>query len=182
MNYEATSDPAGKRSVPWRAMRTQGNSRNGKGYLSQSIVMPAAAIEHAGIARSVRYMVKHCCKPIRVNDLMAVARLSRRGFLKSFRKHTGRSPGAVLRLMRIEHAKRLLTARNPALAEVAAASGFRKANSFFVAFRSATGLSPMKYQTLARAEGSNRDRNIKLSGERRRYAALRRADSGELNW
>lgn len=125
------------------------------------LIKPAAMIEHPGIARSVQYMAKHSRNPIRVTDLMAVAKLSRRGFLKSFRKHTGRTPGAVLRRLRIELAKRLLVEHDFSLDVVALASGFRKTNSFSVAFRSVTGLSPMEFRRRAEPgiESHSRYRN-----------------------
>jgi transcriptional regulator GlxA family with amidase domain len=111
-------------------------------------------IKHAGIARSVRFMARHFFTPIRVTDLMMVAGLSRRGFLKSFQKHVGDSPGNLLRRMRIEYSKRLLADGDRTLADVATASGFRKVNSFYVAFRSLAGVAPRKFQRQART-GNN---------------------------
>jgi transcriptional regulator GlxA family with amidase domain len=158
MNYFGISEANTRRQGARRGTRPRATVCNGSGLAAQSqaIVKPAAAIEHPGIERSLRHLARRCCTPIRVTDLMEVAGLSRRGLLKSFRKHTGRAPGEVLRRLRIEHAKRLLAGRNLTLVQLAAAVGFRKTNSFSVAFKRVTGLAPMKYQRLMRAGGNGR--------------------------
>jgi len=179
MNYVAIGEATGRRIALWREMRGRAGLCNGSGHVRrpQAIIKPDAAIEHAGIARSVRFMVKHFRRPIRVTDLMVVAGLSRRGFLKSFRKHTGCAPGEVLRLMRIEHAKRLLVERDLTLLELAAAVGFRKTNSFCVAFRSVTGHAPMKYQLLVRADINGQGGRGEADVKRQQCAPARRGSS-----
>lgn len=72
--------------------------------------------------------------------------MSRRGWHTAFRKHTGQSPGNELRRLRIEYAKVLLTNTNHSLVVIAPMCGFRSANSFWVAFRQVTGISPGKYR------------------------------------
>ena len=62
------------------------------GELPESVKLDFA-IGHARIASSLGFLSKNYRKPIGVTDLMKVAGLSRRGFLKAFRKHTGRTPG-----------------------------------------------------------------------------------------
>lgn len=161
MNYHvAMNEVAGRRGGGRRDSRPRGNTRNGGGILGRLpfVIGVDAIIEHAGIARSVRFMARNFHTPIRVADLMVVAGLSRRGFLKSFRKHTGCAPGEWLRRMRIEHAKRLLAGRDVSLVELAAAAGFRKTNSFSVAFKRVTGMAPMKYQQRVQAELAGRAR------------------------
>lgn len=114
------------------------------GELPESVKLDFA-IGHARIASSLGFLSKNYRKPIGVTDLMKVAGLSRRGFLKAFRKHTGRTPGEVLRQVRLKHAKRLLVECNLPMTDLATASGYRRANSFWVAFRRATGESPKEY-------------------------------------
>ena len=178
-NYFGAGEAIGKGKLTWRDTRPRTTLRNGTGLLgsSQAIIRQDAIIEHAGIARSVRFMVRHFHRPINVTDLMVVAGLSRRGFLKSFRKHTGRAPGAVLRLMRIEHAKRLLADHDLAPEEVAVASGFRKTNSFYVTFRNVTGFSPMNYQLQLRAKLNGQGQRMGTNGALQRCAPPRRATS-----
>ena len=153
----------------WAGGRTR--ERSGRGAESEDWLKLSSTITHAGIASSLRFLLKNCRKPIRVNNMVDVAGLSRRGFLKSFRKHTGCTPGAVLRDMRIEQAKQLLLECELNMTDVAVASGFRRANSFSIAFKQITGLTPKAYQRRARAQGNRPDWLNGRNGNER--AALR---------
>jgi len=183
MNYYDISVTVVRRKAVLRGERRRADIRSGNIFLgcAQPIIKPDAVIEHAGIARSVRFLARHFHTPIRVPDLVVVAGLSRRGFLKSFRKHTGRTPGEVLRGMRIELAQRLLAEDELTSADVALASGFRKTNSFLVAFKSVTGCSPVEYRTHVRAGINSHDRWTGINGARQPYAAPRLA-SGRRDW
>ena len=66
------------------------------------------AVNHPGVARSLRFLLKHYHEPIGVDDLAGVAAMSRRGFHQAFLEHIGRPPGHELQRVRIEHAKKLL--------------------------------------------------------------------------
>jgi transcriptional regulator GlxA family with amidase domain len=123
----------------------------------QTIAFPQGpgglTIKHDGIERSVRYIYAHYCCPIRISDLEKVAGLSRRGFLKAFRKHTGLSPVRMLRQLRVEHAKQLLVETDQPLEQLAARCGFRSANSFWVAFRQVARVTPKQFQRQAWLQG-----------------------------
>jgi transcriptional regulator GlxA family with amidase domain len=86
-------------------------------------------------------------EPITVSDLTRASALSQRGFQKAFMKHTGRSPGRELRRIRIERSKELLAGGDANLSAVAQQCGYRSLNSFWVAFRRVTGMSPGKYRS-----------------------------------
>lgn len=66
------------------------------------------AVNHTGIARSLRFMWEHYREPIGVADLARVAGMSLPGFHQAMQEHIGRSPGAELHRIRLEHAKQLL--------------------------------------------------------------------------
>jgi transcriptional regulator GlxA family with amidase domain len=72
--------------------------------------------------------------------------MSRSGLHQAFLDHIGRPPGSELHRARIETAKKLLLQSKMKLDEIAEKSGYQSANSFWVAFRQATGMSPKKYQ------------------------------------
>lgn len=118
---------------------------------AQLALLPEAdgAIGHAGIARSLKFLIKNFDAKIKIGGLEKVAGLSRRGFLKAFLKHTGHRPGVVLRHLRIEHAKQLLVESDLPLIDLARLSGFKSANTFCVAFQRLTGFSPKKFQRQA---------------------------------
>ncbi len=104
------------------------------------------AIDHPGLARSLRFMWEHCHEPIGVDDLAHAASMSVRGFHQAFADNLGRSPGSELQRIRIERAKRLLEDSNEKMDTVARMCGYQSGNSFWVAFKQATGMSPKQYQ------------------------------------
>ncbi len=104
------------------------------------------AVNHKGVANSLRFIWEHCHEPISVKDLVGVAAMSRRGLHKAFLENLGRTPGQELQRMRIERAKRLLAESDHKVEIVAGMCGFQSANSFCVAFKQATGISPKQFR------------------------------------
>jgi LacI family transcriptional regulator len=104
------------------------------------------AVNHAGVARSLQYLWDNCDRPIGVDDLARIAAMSRSGLHQAFLDHIGRPPGNELHRVRIEKAKKLLTQSRMKLEEIAEKSGYQSGNSFWIAFKQATGMSPKQYQ------------------------------------
>ncbi len=78
--------------------------------------------------------------------LAALLLLSRRTLYRHLHELTGLTPGAWLRELRLDHARRLLEARTyPTIAEVAYASGFASASYFGKAFAERFGCRPSEY-------------------------------------
>jgi LacI family transcriptional regulator len=130
---------------------------NGKPPPKEPIRVPAAgiitrkssdllAVNHKGVARSLRFIWEHSHEPISVKDLVSVAAMSRRGLHKAFLEHLGRTPGQELQRVRIDRAKRLLAESSHKLEVLAEMCGYQSANSFCVAFKRATGMSPKQYR------------------------------------
>lgn len=104
------------------------------------------AVNHPGVARSLRFMWDHCHEPIGVSDLAKAASMSVRNFHQAFVDNLGRSPGNELHRIRIERAKKLLSDTNEKMDAVAEMCGYENGNSFWVAFKRSTGVSPKEYQ------------------------------------
>jgi len=104
------------------------------------------AVNHKGVANSLRFIWEHAHEPISVKDLVGVAAMSRRGLHKAFLEAVGRTPGQELQRIRIERAKRLLTEADHKVEVVATMCGYQSANSFCVAFKQATGMSPKQFR------------------------------------
>ncbi len=104
------------------------------------------AVNHPGIARSLRFMLDHYQEPISVDDLAEAAAMSRRGFHKAFLQHVRRPPGQELHRLRIEHAKKLLMHSDEKITAIAELCGYQTPNGFWCAFKEATGLSPQQYR------------------------------------
>lgn len=104
------------------------------------------AVGHPGIARSLRFMWEHCHEPIGVNDLAQAAMMSLRSFHQTFVENVGRPPGNELHRIRVERAKKLLSDSDEKMDSIAEMCGYENGNSFWVAFKRATGVSPKQYQ------------------------------------
>ena len=104
------------------------------------------AVNHPGLARSLRYLWTNYSKPIGVDDLARVSGMSRSGLHQAFIDIIGRPPGSELHRVRLENAKKMLTQSKMKLEEIAERCGYQSGNSFWVAFRQATGMSPKQYQ------------------------------------
>jgi LacI family transcriptional regulator len=103
-------------------------------------------IPHPGIAKGLRFMWEHCHEPISVDDLANAASMSLRSFYQAFADNLGRPPGEELHRMRIERAKKVLMESDEKMEAVALRCGYNSANSFWVAFKQSTGLTPKQYQ------------------------------------
>jgi AraC family transcriptional activator FtrA len=109
--------------------------------------IPVIGSPSRALHESLNFLRKKWHEPITVNDLTKASALSRRGFQKAFQRHIGHSPGRELRRLRIKRGKELLAGSNFNLSVVAQRCGYRSLNSFWVAFRRATGISPGKYRS-----------------------------------
>jgi LacI family transcriptional regulator len=104
------------------------------------------AVPHPGVARSLRFIWEHCHEPISVKDLVGVAAMSRRGLHNAFIEQLGRTPGEELHRVRIDRARKLLGESDQKIEVLAGLCGYQSANSFCVAFKQATGLSPKQFR------------------------------------
>jgi LacI family transcriptional regulator len=116
------------------------------------------AVNHPGVARSLRFIREHSHEPISVKDLVGVAAMSRRGLHKAFQEQLGRPPGQELHRVRIERARKLLAESDHKLEVVAGMCGYQSANSFCVAFKQSTGMSPKQYRDSLCPSGSDQDK------------------------
>jgi len=143
----------GKMNIPSSkilSMKAKASSSRSNATKSAAGLLPVrSAVAHAGIASSLRYIYKNYDRPIRVMELGSIAGLSRRGYFKAFQRHVGLRPAQVLRHLRIERAKQLLQENKLPLCEIAPQCGYPLINSFWVAFRQTTGLSPGQFQRQA---------------------------------
>jgi LacI family transcriptional regulator len=113
------------------------------------------AIKHQGTANSLRFIWQHFCEPIRVKDLFRVAGVSQRALHKAFQEQIGRTPGEELQRLRIGRAKWLLADTDHKIEVLASMCGYQSANTFAIAFKNATGLSPNRFRQKAIRSHSN---------------------------
>jgi AraC-like DNA-binding protein len=84
--------------------------------------------------------------PLDVDDLAAVAGLSRAHFSREFRRAFGESPHAYLLTRRLERAASLLRTTDHSVAEVCFSVGLQSLGSFTTSFTRTYGMSPTAYR------------------------------------
>ena len=95
-------------------------------------------------------------EPLDLDQLAAVARLSKFHFQRLFTATYGMSPAAYVSQRRIERAQDLLRATNLSVTEVCHAVGFTSLGSFSSRFRDVVGESPSVFQARYAAAGAPR--------------------------
>ena len=85
---------------------------------------------------------RNLSRPIGVEDMARVARMSRYHFSRQFGRARGISPGRYLASLRLDEAKRLLAGGAHSVKEVAEQCGYGDANYFCKVFRRSFGMSP----------------------------------------
>jgi AraC family transcriptional regulator len=104
-------------------------------------------------------MIDNLDKPLVVDQLAVLAKMSAFSFTRGFTKIYGKTPTSYLRQMRLERAKDLLVHTSLPIAAVALRVGYSDAAHFVIAFRRDAGVTPRIYrlsqggQPVARAIG-----------------------------
>ena len=81
-----------------------------------------------------------------VQTMAQASKLSRRSFLRRFRKTTGQSPLEYVQTLRVEEAKQMLETSDTAIDEIAAEIGYGEPSSFRAAFRKHVGITASAYR------------------------------------
>ena len=100
--------------------------------------------EHAAVRRARAHLRERWDQPVTLAELAAVAGLSRFELVRRFREQSGVPPHAYHVNLRVEEARRRLTA-GQAPATVAADCGFADQPHLSRVFKRAVGVSPGRY-------------------------------------
>jgi AraC family transcriptional regulator len=107
-------------------------------------------LEACALARVVDHLHQHTAEPVSLDDLAALAHVSRFHFLRQFAASTGTTPYRYLARLRLQHAARLLARTSTPVEVVAARSGYGGSSQFTRAFRAEHGCSPSAYRRAIR--------------------------------
>jgi AraC-like DNA-binding protein len=100
-----------------------------------------------------------CSRFRNASNLKEIAQLcgiTREYFTRGFRRRYKKTPGQMLKRLRLEHAELLLKTTRMPVVDIAAASGFANLNTFGRFFKKNYRLSPSEYRELARRRGEQR--------------------------
>jgi AraC-like DNA-binding protein/quercetin dioxygenase-like cupin family protein len=98
------------------------------------------------IAETISHLETQFDKPIVLDQLAGIARMSKRSFLRAFQAATGNTPIAYLIQLRVNRAAALLRHTDHRVTEVAFQVGFSDSNYFTRQFRRLMGCSPRAYR------------------------------------
>lgn len=112
-------------------------------------------LEAKALTAVVAYMQDNLAADVTLEQLAAVARLSKHHFLRSFKTTTGVTPNGFLIEMRMQRASELLAAPTSTVGSVAARCGYRSASHFAAAFHRHHGITPKAFRA-ERLSGSSR--------------------------
>ncbi|MEI9998096.1 MAG: helix-turn-helix domain-containing protein [Verrucomicrobiota bacterium] len=110
---------------------------------------PAAGVE-SSVTRAMRFCREHFREPLGVKELAHEAGMSREHFSRIFAAHTGETPTAFLRRLRLEEAGVLLRDTRLPLHEVAMRSGFYSARHLMRTFQRVHGTAPSQVRQRGR--------------------------------
>jgi transcriptional regulator GlxA family with amidase domain len=88
-------------------------------------------------------------RPLHVDDLASLARLSTSHFSSAFRRSTGESPFRYLRRRRIDHAKQMMLLTNLSLAEISVDCVFCRSSTSHQTFPAQGGCQSRRVATTA---------------------------------
>ncbi len=98
------------------------------------------------VKRVTDYMLAHLERPIGLDELAALVKLSRYHFCTAFRLATGRTPYVRLTEQRMAHARLLLSDPHVSISEVALAVGYATPSAFTSAFHRIAGMTPSAFR------------------------------------
>jgi AraC family transcriptional regulator len=100
--------------------------------------------------RVYEFVDANLSRPLHVDDLASLARLSTSHFSSAFRRSTGESPFRYLRRRRIDHAQQMMLLTNLSLAEISVDCGFADQAHLTKLFRRMVGVCPGAWRRLRR--------------------------------
>lgn len=121
--------------------------------LHEPRLLPTNRVHNRAISQAVGFLRSRDLQDtssLDLDDLAAVAGLSKYHFLRQFRAVVGITPGAYLRTLKLCHAASLLRKSPTTIAAVARSVGFSDQRSFTRAFSRQVGMTPSNYRRLHR--------------------------------
>jgi AraC family transcriptional regulator len=107
---------------------------------------PGGGLARWQLRRVTEQMMARMGEPVTLDELAALAGLSRYHFCSAFHRSMGMPPYQWLRVRRIEEAKRLLIDRQRPIIEVALSVGYETPAAFARAFKAVVGVSPTVFR------------------------------------
>ncbi|WP_193743521.1 AraC family transcriptional regulator [Tateyamaria sp. ANG-S1] len=103
-------------------------------------------LQPRALARVVDYTYAHLDRRIRLEELAAEAGLAPSPFIRALRSSTGRTPGQLVRDIRMDRAKSMLRDDRHSVSQIFVSLGYATHSQFSAAFRKAVAVTPSDYR------------------------------------
>jgi AraC family transcriptional regulator len=100
------------------------------------------------VERAIRHMKEHLAGPLDLDELAAIAAISKFHFVRVFDETTGTTPHHFLSCLRIQRAKELLLKSGSPITDVCLEVGYNSLGTFSNTFRELVGLSPQEFRAM----------------------------------
>ncbi|QHW00531.1 helix-turn-helix domain-containing protein [Spirosoma endbachense] len=117
---------------------------------SDGYQLAPSAAETERMKRVLEFMLANFREEIRVEQIASIAGMASAAFCRYFKKRTRKSFVEYLNELRIGHARKLLTDVDMSIGQVGMECGFNNSSHFHRQFKLYTGMTPFRYQTLAK--------------------------------
>jgi len=111
----------------------------------------ALAVSHPAVSLALKLMRLHFKDGLVLEDIYENVKISKRGLEKAFKKHLNDSPASVLRQIRLNYAKNVLTQTDTKIEAIALECGYSNSSNLSHAFNREVGMSPQEYRNRYRS-------------------------------
>lgn len=113
--------------------------------------------ESSLLSHAVWFLQKNYCSDIKISDVAAYCHCSVSTISHLFKRQMGQSVPAYLQVLRLNHAKRMLSETELSISAISDAVGFCTANYFCTVFKQTIGLSPSAWRLANQQAGIGKE-------------------------
>jgi len=111
-----------------------------------SMIKTTEAQSLVRLGQVIEFMEKNPGEKIFIDDLANMANMSKRNFMRIFKRALGLTPVNYLMQVRLQKARKLLREEGLSISEIAMACGFSDSNYFIKCFKQAFEVTPFKFR------------------------------------
>lgn len=115
-------------------------------YIARCKDIPLFSSGNAHYNKALRYINKHICDPITIQEIADHINISKAHLSRLFRDHAGETVFQYINRTKVERAKKMILNTDLPLIDIAITMGYQSRQSFFLSFKKETGISPQEYR------------------------------------
>ena len=111
-----------------------------------SMIESSEAQSLVRIGKVIEYLENNTEEKIYIEELASMANMSKRNFMRIFKRAVGLSPVNYLMQVRLQKARKLLRETDLQIADISVMTGFSDSNYFIKCFKQSFGTTPFKFR------------------------------------